>query len=92
MNDEPTDINETFARLSAQDPYVFAARAAIQCGADEVQTLKGLVVALVDVKQELLTRLNYATSIAPRLVRLDGGKVVRWDCPSEFIRHEDDRQ
>ena len=82
------DFAGRFADISRTDPAVHFAVNAIRRGEIAEEVLKALAVTQWERQQDLLTQVNRLSAIVPRLVRADGGKVMRWDCPSEFLTVE----
>lgn len=61
----------------------------VQTMARHGATSEQIAVALYNDKKDLQRRIIELESKAPRRFRLPSGKIVRWDCPDEFLKVED---
>lgn len=85
-------LNEEIKWLINNDPIVFSAYRSLRIsmmhgvnGIDETTALKALVVILTEGNRKLINELVRLESIAPKLITLPSGKVMRWDAPDEFV-------
>lgn len=86
MQELDAKSQEHFARLCETDPMVAGCTRLIdRKELTEPDALKLAITALATQRDALQKLLTDAQKITPIRIRLEGGKVARWDAPDEFV-------